>query len=205
MTYSDFDGFGVGDQFASVNEYGSVNYAEMNKGVTPVFFLATVPDQALSEESGRPRFTTQEQVRIMVAGDTLNVGVYPVTDEHRRRFADAYARFKDNKKERQIDGTPLSQWPAMTPIMIKEFEGLNVFSIEGLAAVSDANINRHLDGRVWRERAKAYLAAAKDSSVAEKFAAENQRLREKVEEMQREMIKMNTEIKTLIKLKEKAA
>jgi hypothetical protein len=177
------------EPFAAIDNF-TMNYADMNRGVTPIFFIATVPHEALSEESGYPRFVSQEQVRILVAGDTLNQGVFPVTEEYKRRFADAYAKFKAGPggAERHIEGTPLAQWPAMTTIHIKEFEALNIFTIEGLAEVSDGNINRHVEGRKWREMARAFLAQAKDSAAAQKFAAENERLREKMEEMQREHI-----------------
>ena len=188
---------GSGDPFASINEYGTVNYADMNRGVTPIFFNQLVPHPALTEESGRPRWVNEERVRILVAGDTLNSGVYPVTEEYKQRFADAYAKFKEGAKERHIEGTPLSQWPMMTPLMIKELEALNIFSVEDLSNLADGNVTRHPDGRMWRERAKAYLAHAKDSAAATKYAAENERQREKMEEMQKQMIAMRDEINKL--------
>jgi hypothetical protein len=184
------------DPFATIDNF-TVNYADMNRGVTPVFMLATVPHDGLSEESGYPRFINIECVRLLVAGDTLNSGVFPVTEEYKRRFADAYARWKAGAKERHIEGTPLAQWPAMSTVHIKEFEALNVFTIEGLADVSDGNINRHVEGRKWRDMARAFLAQAKDSALAQKLAAENGRLMEKIEEMQRDQIVLREKVEAM--------
>ena len=175
-----------GAPMADINGMG-MNYVEMNKGVTPVFFLEPVQDFGASEREGRPIFVERERVRIIVAGDMLTAAVSPVTPEIKDRFSEAYARWQTNRTERHIDGTPLAQWPLVTPVQIKEFEALNIFSIEGLASVSDGNIARLPDGRAWRERAKAWLAQAKDGAVAAKYAAENERLRSEQDEMKRQI------------------
>jgi len=196
-----YDGLGSsGDPFASVNEYGGVDFSAMNKGVTPVFFTVPVPDPAATEAAGAPRFREEEQVRILVAGDMLNQMVSPVTEELKQRFSEQYERWRANKKDRHIDGTPLTAWPLLTPVQVKEFEALNIFSVEQLAAVADSNINRLNDGRVWRTKAEAFLAVSKDSAVATKYAAENERLRGDMdamkglmEEMQAQIEKLNTD------------
>jgi hypothetical protein len=186
----------LGTSFATIDNSG-INYAEMNKGVTPIFFTIPVQDFAETEKEGRPRFREMEHVRIVVAGDMLNVGTYPVTDVERERFSEAYRKWKEGSKERHIEGTPLSQCGLLTPIQCKEFEAINIFSVEQLAGVSDTNIQRLPDGRIWREKAIAWLATAKDSAAATRYAAENERLRDDMAEMQKQMDDMAAQIARL--------
>lgn len=173
--------------FASVGAGGTVDYTEMNKGVTPIFFVEPVPDEKKTEEAGAIRMSEQEIVRIVVAGDMLNVATSPVTEEIKQRFAVQYDAWKNKRKETAIDGTPLKNWPMIPAIRIAEFNALNIFSVEHLAAVADGNIHKLADGRIWREKAIAWLASAKDNGTAAKYAAENERLKERMAELEAKM------------------
>jgi hypothetical protein len=166
---------------------GGMTFVDQNKGVTPIFFMSeALPDGRRSEAEGAARFYQQEMVRIHVAGDIYNTPTHPVTDDIRERFADQYARWKQNRAAAQdISGTPLSNWPMMTPIMIAELAAIGVRSVEDLSAVADSNIHRIQDGRVWREKAKAFLDASKDTGAAVRLAAENERLRADIEELRK--------------------
>ena len=164
--------------FATINENGGVDFTAMNKGVTPVFFTVPVADPARSAEDKAPRFAIQEQVRLIVAGDMLNVPTHVVTDDIRERFAEQYRAWKAGLGDRQIKGVPLRQCPMFSPVQIAELEANNIFSVEDLACLSDTNIGRVADGRIWRQKAAAWLEAAKDAAVVTRFAEENERLRE---------------------------
>ena len=80
-----------------------------------------------------------------------------------------------------IDGTPLKQWPLLSPAQIAEFNALNILSVEMLAELSDANVSKIFDGRIWREKAKAWLAQSKDGATATRLAAENERLKQQID------------------------
>lgn len=172
--------------FADVNGFGQVDYSEMNKGVTPIFYMEPVPDGKASEEAGAPRFREIEMVRIVVAGDMLNIASSPVTEELKERFADQYDRWKAKHAERIVDGTPLREWPALSRTQIMELEAIHIETVEALAAVSDQNVNRIMDGRILRAKADAFLKAAKDGAHTAKLAAENERLRGDMDELRRQ-------------------
>lgn len=177
---------GVGDPFATVNGgFGGINYSEMNKGVQPIFFIEPVPDHKASEEAGVPKFREEERVRLIVAGDMFNVAVHPVDSAIKERFPVAYEAWKAKKQERHIEGTPLRQWPLLSPVQIAEFESVNIFSVESLRDIADTNVNRISEGRIWREKAKAWLEQAKDGATATRLAAENERLREQLERLEK--------------------
>ena len=63
---------GVGDPFATVSGGFGIDYAQMNKGVQPIFFVEPVEDAAASERDGVPRYREEERVRLIVAGDMFN-------------------------------------------------------------------------------------------------------------------------------------
>lgn len=174
-------------QFANVGDNGMVGFTAMNKGVTPIFFVEPIPDDKATEESGAVRMREQEMVRIVVAGDMLNVATSPVTEELKARFATQYEAWKQKRVELHIEGTPLKNWPMIPAIRIAEFNAAGVFSVENLSDVADTNLGRLVDGRVWREKAKAWLASAKDNGAAAKYAAENERLRNDMNEMQKKI------------------
>lgn len=174
-------------QFASVGDHGMVDYTAMNKGVTPIFFIEPVPDDKATEEAGAVRLREQEMVRIVVAGDMLNIAVSPVTDDLKQRFSLQYDNWKTKRIDQHIEGTPLKNWPMIPAIRVAEFNAAGVFSVENLSDISDGNIHKLADGRVWREKAIAWLKSAKDNGAAAKYAADNERLRGDMAEMQKQI------------------
>ena len=184
------DDFGAVTPFADVTSSG-VDYSLQNKGVTPVFFIEPVPDEKATEAAGAVRMREQEMVRIHVAGDMLNVHCSPVLDEHKERFAVQYEAWKTKRQGRHIDGTPLKNWPMIPAIRIAEFEAMGIFSVENLSDVSDSNILKLVDGRIWREKAIAWLANAKGSGATVKLAAENERMKTDMEELRKQIAELS--------------
>lgn len=182
---------GIGDPFATVGGgFNSINYAEMNKGVTPIFFIEPIKDGAASEKAGRPVFIEQERVRIIVAGDMYNQIVHPVDDAIKQRFAEQYARWQANKQVRVIDGTPIREWSPLTKAQVAEFEAMGIFSVENLRDMSDLNVSRLPEGREWREKARAWLEAATAGANDMRLAAENERMRSEIERLKQQMAEL---------------
>jgi hypothetical protein len=184
---SDFAAFSFDDSLngtlATVGSDGSVRMAEMNLGITPLFFVEELEDSAATEKAGTLRMREFERVRIHTAGDMNNAPVHPVTRELIERFPEAYARWKTSRTNDHIEGTSLAAWPIASKGFVQEMKALNIRSVEDLSVVSDGNIAKILNGREWREKAKAWLATNKDATSAMKYAAENERLREDVEDL----------------------
>lgn len=188
---SDFSAFetqnlGLGDAFAVVGNNG-VDYAAMNKGITPVFFMHTSVDQRETDKAGTLRTREDEMVMLRTTGDHNSAPVHPVTEALRERFHDAYRRWKETKKNDHIEGTPLSHWPMIGAGFCMELKALNILSVEHLADCPDSTIHRILDGNQWRERAKAWLAASKDAGFAAALAAQKDRLEESNADLQRQV------------------
>jgi hypothetical protein len=177
--------------FASVGWDGTnnVDYTPHNRGVTPIFFIESVIDPAASEKAGRAIYRDMERVRIQVAGDQFSAAVHPVDAQLIDRFEEAYAKWK-RKGHQQINGTPLAKWPLATPSFIKEMEFMNVYSVDDLASIADVHLDRIADGRQWRDKAAAWLKAAKDGAQTARYAAENARLRVDVAAMREQLDKL---------------
>lgn len=177
---------GLNDVFATVGNNG-VDYAAMNKGITAVFFMQTSVDQRATDAAGTLRTRDDEMVMLRTTGDHNSAPVHPVTDALRERFHEAYKRWKETKKNDHIDGTPLSHWPMISAGFCMELKALNILSVEHLAECPDSTLHRILDGNQWRERAKAWLGASKDAGIAASIAAQNDRLKESNEDLQRQI------------------
>ena len=186
------DEFGAASPFADITATG-VDYSQMNKGITPLFYIQPVPDEKATEKAGAVRYLEQEMVKIFVTGDLNNVHNSPVLPEHKERFAEAYAAFK-NKESRHIEGTPLKHWPMIPPLRVAEFEAMNIFSVENLRDTSDNNIQKLADGRVWREKASAWLESAEKNGVSAKYAAENERLRTDMDDMRKQIAELSAQV-----------
>jgi hypothetical protein len=163
--------------------------AAYNKGVTPVFMNHLVPDPERSSEEGRPMFKNEEIAILFVAGDPNN----RVPIEMRvaqERFPTHYEKWKSKQEERHISGTPLRSWAALSAQEVAEFEALAIYNVEGLANLADTNISRHPSLRAYREKAKAYIATAKDSAASVKLAAENEVLRRDIDDLRNQVAKL---------------
>lgn len=164
--------------FAAINEFGQVDYAPHNKGVTPVFSIQSIQDFAASEREGHTVYRDIETVLLYVVGDSGTAASHPVDAGIIARFRDQYEAWKRHETGSHIKGVPLFKWPMASPSMIRELESVNVFSVEDLAAVSDGNVQNFTNGRALREMAIAWLKSATDGAAAMKYAAENERLRD---------------------------
>jgi hypothetical protein len=185
----DFSSLDLGSAFATVG-MDRTSYADMNKGIQPLFFIEELPDDAATEKAGTLKMAAHERVRLFTAGDMNSCPVHPVTPAIIERFHEAYAKWKATRSNDHIDGTPLAAWPLAGRGFVMELGALHIRSVEDLAGVADVNIAKISDGRIWREKAKAWLASNKDSAAAARFAAEAERLRDDNADLQRQLAEL---------------
>jgi hypothetical protein len=169
------------DTFFQAGDDGD-QFSEMNKGVHPIFYEIQEEDKLESEKCGMPRVRTVEIVQIRVAGDQFSSVCHPVDQAIKQRFHREYKRWKESKTQMTVTGTPINMWPAITPQKVAELRLSNIHSVEDLADMADTYIEKIFEGRTLRDKARAWLAQAKDGAAAMKFAAENERLKERLDE-----------------------
>ena len=101
------------------------------------------------------------------------------------RFPEQYRHWKQTNQGHHISGTPLKMWPPATPVQIKELEAIHVYSVEDLASIADVHLSRIPDGRMWRDKAAAWLKVAADSVAAVKLQAMNDDLQAQINELKK--------------------
>lgn len=137
-----------------------------------------------SEKQGRPIYKDVPFVRIIVPGDTNNVIERVATEEDKQRFPTAWKRFETSEQE-AVEGTPLEQWPQITRSLLKECKYFEVHTVEQMANLSDAHVAKLGMGfQDLRTKAKAWLAAAEGTAQTTAQAAENERLRQMIDDLQ---------------------
>lgn len=115
----------------------------------------------------------------------------------RNAFRDMYRAFVEGK-ELPITGTPIINWPGLSPSQTKQLQSLNLRAVEDVAAMNEETIARiGMGGRALKDRAVAYLETASNvGAVAEVSAAlkaENADLRRQNEELQARMRSLETQ------------
>jgi hypothetical protein len=156
----------------------------------PTFYIEAVEDRPASEAEGRPIFKDVEYVRIMIAGDQKTEVVKKVTDAVRNQYGNEYRHWQATKQQ-SVTGTPIEQWPAAGASFVKTCKVLNVNTVEALADLPDAALQRiGMGSRDMQARARAFLLAAKDNAATEKLAAENNRLVDEIELLKRQIADM---------------
>jgi hypothetical protein len=99
-------------------------------------------------------------------------------------WLDAYhRRYSAFKESREIpeDGTPVRDWPSLSPSQVKLLLDLNIRTIEQTAEANEETISRiGMGGRALKSQAQAWLDAAKGQG---KLAGELNTLRKQVEEL----------------------
>lgn len=171
---------------------GRSNKGGENDGVYAEFFLDAVPLKAESEKQGRPISVDREFVRIITA-DTRTERVTEVLEKHKVRFEEAYRAFKQASQQRMDAGTPLNQWPAMTPALIRNFAAFGIFTMEQLAGLDGRQALQMagMDAPEWSAKARAYLEQAQDASTSTRLAAENARLKGENEDLKAQIRRLS--------------
>jgi hypothetical protein len=135
------------------------------------FFLHPRENHSKSAEEGRPIFEDTEYIEITQPGNRDSVICRPASEMDKARFPRHYAAFK-NRQDQPQQGTPLSQWPALTRSQVEELKFFNVHTVEQLASMSDTNAQKFTGLVQLRIQARAYLEEAAGQAASSKLAAE---------------------------------
>jgi hypothetical protein len=161
------------------------------EGVPPVavsFGLYPMQDEAKTAEAGHPVFVDREFVKIAVPGDKHSLLFQPATAKHKERFPRAWEAYQ-KRATTPLEGTPLEQWPLISRGLALTLRAIHIHTVEALAAIHDGNLQSiGFNAREWREKAKAYIAQAKDTAVAQKLATDNQKQADIIADLQRQLV-----------------
>jgi hypothetical protein len=98
-------------------------------------------------------------------------------EEWARRYRTAYESWKEGKGI-PLDGTPIVNWPVVSPAQVAMLQGLKILTVESLASANEQLMGRlGMGGRALVEKAKDFLRA---SDGPGKIAQEMEALRQRV-------------------------
>jgi hypothetical protein len=124
-----------------------------------------------SSETGKPEFDLIPFIKKCNPGDPTNVIERPARDEDKDEFPKQWAAYERRTSYRPETGTPLEDWPRLDVATVAKLKALEFHTVEQVAECSDQQCQRIGMGCYeLRTRATAYIAAAKDSSLAQKQA-----------------------------------
>lgn len=162
------------------------------------FEETTARNEAASAEAGRPIFDKVLLATVLVPGSRQEAvheiersfvdGSVRRREATAQRFEKQLAAFRALHASRDLTGTPVEQWPSLDVRQVAELKALGVFTVEALAALSDAGMQKlGPGGRALQSRAATYLAAAADTAHAGHLAVELERRDQEIARLTRQV------------------
>ena len=160
------------------------SFMEDNRGKMAVFFHAVqVQNNFKTMTEKRPIFEEKVFLKKLVPGDSTLVVDRPMREQDVEDYPIEWARF-EQKKEQRVSGTPIDVWSVLSETQKAEFKALHIFTIDQFAQLADSVGNKIMGFNDLRDKARAFIAAAKDSAVFDKIRAETDaKLAQQEEEM----------------------
>lgn len=148
--------------------------------------------------AGRAIFDEQDYVCIITPGDNLNIPRRPVWELDRKRFPDQWKAYKAGQSM-PMTGTPLEHWPVVTATQVAELKAIHVRTVEQLAELNDEAALRSPGLVTLKQRAQAYLDAAKSGAAAQQLVTKNKQLEGELDLMRTQLAEMQRQMKELEK------
>jgi len=176
------------------------------------FYSREMDNEFQSLAEGRPIKFMADFVRIEVPGDRLTIIDTFAKDEDKRRFPVQWAMYQNEKSDGgdQIQGTLLKDWPILNAAQASELKHFKFYTVEQVATASDEQIGSigmmvGMSPLSFRDKAKAFLANAKDSAVVQQQAEALRQRDDEIAAMKRQLEELAAQVKSAPKEKAKSA
>lgn len=159
------------------------------------FYERAVYNSFKSTKAGHPVYDNVDFVKIMKPGDSLSIIDTYANADHKRRFPRQWALYQNKKgPEEQVVGMPVTEWPAINRAQAEELRGRKFYTVEQVAGASDLQIQSlGMMGTMMRQKAQAYLAAAKNSAGPSADAEKVAKLEAKLAQMEDVLARVNAQ------------
>ena len=150
--------------FETRGSYGGDPFGGNDEKLFAEFVSRPVIDEVASKEANRPVYVGVDYVRIKHLGETDEI-FRPAHDGDKRRFKRQWEAYECGETATPT-GTPLSVLFPRNPEIVKNLEFDKVVTVEQLAGLTDTQIqNIGIGGRMFTDRAKAFLASSTDERI----------------------------------------
>lgn len=147
------------------------------------FYRDVMPDDTETKKHGRPIFKEVDYVMIQTPGDLLKTVKRPVRPDDQRRFAERWHAYANGKDQEEVSGTPLAQWPGVNRAQVEELAFFKVRTVEQLASVPDAVMQKFMGLTSLRQQAKDWLGRAENSKEIVSLRNQNTEQAQAIEEL----------------------
>lgn len=130
-----------------------------------------VRNEFRSEQEGRPIFESRVYIRKVPPGDKLVEVHRPATKRDFLQYPAQYEAYQ-KKSATPIHGTPLEAWSALATNQVFELKAMNIFTVEQLAELPDGYGQKFMGFQAFKQKALAFLQAAKGQVEFERMQAE---------------------------------
>ncbi len=186
---------------SDVNNPQFVGAVDGDRALIVHFYIRPVQNNFASSKAGRAIYEDVTYVKINVPGLKEMEVDTPARDDHQRRFPAQWQHFVNRTQgdSREV-GTPVAEWPILTRSQAEEFRALKFFTVESIANASDLNINAlgmigGMSPYVLRDKARAFLQAAKDQALPQHQAEELAKRDAEIAMLKEQMAQLATIVK----------
>ena len=166
------------------------------------FYNREMDNEFQSSVEGRPIKFMADFVRIEVPGDRSTIIDTFAREEHKRRFPVQWAFYQNEKSDGgdSIQGTLLKDWPILNAAQASELKHFKFYTVEQVAGASDEQISSigmmvGMSPLSFRDKAKAFLANAKDSAVVQQQAEALRQRDDEIAAMKRQLEELAAQVK----------
>ena len=175
---------------------GRVDYGGDDARMVVRFYLRSRLNPYKSGIEGRPVYEPYDYVKIRHPGERDEIDV-EVNDEHRQRWPRHWEAYQQKRKQTP-QGTPIKLLFPNEPHIVDLCVDLNVETIEQLAELSEAGINRlGMDGRKYVAKAQAALDRMAATKEVSKLTRELEEAREETRLANEAMEQLQRRVDTL--------
>lgn len=210
-----------------LREGGRVTYGT-DDGFLVEFEIKPCLMEFLSKERGYPTYEDRIYTRMVSPGNTKTIwyhetkGIVYQHDEEGQvsgyevqdldggepaepnRFPKAWARFTA-KGQKVKEGWAIEEWGAITRSFAETLKGMNIHTVEAMAALTDANAQSFLGGVKFRDLAKAALDEAETLSLASREQERANKAEEDNRQLREDIKALKSQVAALAERKSKAA
>jgi hypothetical protein len=148
----------------------------MRENLAVRFFVEPMLNEQKTRDAGRDIFEDTEMVEIRTPG-SMDIIRHPVSDADKKRFPVLYLTFRKNESQEAVEGFPLKEWASISRSQAAELAHFGIRTVEHLANAPDGNLQQIGPLMALRQKARDWLASAKDNAVLAKLRAENDDLK----------------------------
>lgn len=161
------------------------------------FYQEARPNNFRAQQTGKPEFDTVDFIRKVAGGNPNNVIERPASEQDKREFPRHWAAYQ-NQTMRMANGTPVEEWSRIDRGTVARLKALEFHTVDQLAEASDTQIATiGLGCNELRTKARAFIAAAKDTALVQKQAEQLADRDQEISDLRDALARTNAQVEEL--------